>query len=695
MALDPYSPCPCGSGKKFKWCCQPFYGEIERAYQQQANGQHETALKIMDDLTGKYPQNAEVWGKRAELYWENRRLDEAERSVDRALEVNPNYAFAYFLRGMFRHDEGEVPGALNLYRRAAEHCSSDAADFLAEIYAHIAQAELHENRPLAAHAAYQISLRLQPDNQALQEHFQRAFGEDSRFPALCRREYAFKKPVAAPGRDRRAAWDRALAGARTGQLADASRAFERLTSEDQEDAAAFYNHGLVLAWLGDNRRAIDAFDDYVDLETDEEQAAAAWALTEVLRLGEGLTEISDHVDHAAIYRIQDPQALGQALSGSRLLTEVSRHEHVIGGAWLDREVPPASENLALFQVPRVLAYLLIIGSGSLHVTSPDAEMLEKARHALEPLLGNSISGPQFEQRPQRFETLKDSFVRIRFPPQLDPERARHMIDDYFQQVFEEQWLHRPLQALNLISPLDSVGHAGLRKKVRGVVEFLEEVAHTKPILPYDFDRLRHKLGLPTRKPLAEVLSTQTRDLAALNAAELAVLDAGSLDETGLEQAFQAAVRLDARELASTFARGLVGRPPHAEQRDRLPYYQHLSQQAADQHDFPAAHSWLDEGLKYDCEHNEGRRSHDYELRRAQVHLRAGEPDRAFAVYQRQAQRFPSDVNLLGTAAEAMLSAGLPSQAAQFAEQGLARARQSGDRDRGAYFEELLAAAKKR
>src|ERR1700738_1022386 len=44
MSPDPYASCPCGSGKKFKWCCQPIHAEIEKAFRQQENGQHEAAL---------------------------------------------------------------------------------------------------------------------------------------------------------------------------------------------------------------------------------------------------------------------------------------------------------------------------------------------------------------------------------------------------------------------------------------------------------------------------------------------------------------------------------------------------------------------------------------------------------------------------------------------------------------------------
>ena len=41
MALvDPYSPCPCGSGQKYKWCCQKVEAYAERAQRLVENGQY-------------------------------------------------------------------------------------------------------------------------------------------------------------------------------------------------------------------------------------------------------------------------------------------------------------------------------------------------------------------------------------------------------------------------------------------------------------------------------------------------------------------------------------------------------------------------------------------------------------------------------------------------------------------------------
>src|SRR5262249_42142044 len=101
-----------------------------------------------------------------------------------------------------------------------------------------------------------------------------------------------------------------------------------------------------------------------------------------------------------------------------------------------------------------------------------------------------------------------------------------------------------------------------------------------------------------------------------------------------------------------------------------------------------------EGEKGDCEHNEGRRRNDYELRRGQVHAKRGELDEAANVFERLIERSPTELRYRGSAAEAMLSARQPGKALQFAEGGLAKARQQNDRDSEQYFLELASAARK-
>src|SRR5262249_50378289 len=163
-ALDPYAPCPCGSGKKFKWCCQPIHVEIDKAFQQDAEGQHEAALRIMDEVVAQNPANPEAWGRRAQLLYENDQVDEAESSLQKALDINANYPFGQLLRGLFRKYEGEIAGALMLFRKAAELYDPEAKDTLAQVYSLIGECEMQLHRPLAVRAAFQTANRLHPSD---------------------------------------------------------------------------------------------------------------------------------------------------------------------------------------------------------------------------------------------------------------------------------------------------------------------------------------------------------------------------------------------------------------------------------------------------------------------------------------------------------------------------------------------------
>src|SRR5437868_2829559 len=133
MAFDPYMQCPCGSGKKFRWCCQPIHTQIDKAFQQDMEGQHEAALRLMEEVTTEHSANPEAWGRKAQLLYRNGRIEDAENALQKALQINPDYPFGYLLQGMFREHEGEIGGAVILFRKAAALYDPQARDMLAEV----------------------------------------------------------------------------------------------------------------------------------------------------------------------------------------------------------------------------------------------------------------------------------------------------------------------------------------------------------------------------------------------------------------------------------------------------------------------------------------------------------------------------------------------------------------------------------
>src|SRR5207247_4965019 len=83
------------------------------------------------------------------------------------------------------------------------------------------------------------------------------------------------------------------------------------------------------------------------------------------------------------------------------------------------------------------------------------------------------------------------------------EFAFTKMQEQAQHYFEEVWAKRPLKGLAGNTPTDGAGSHVLRRKVLGMIQLLEQClngsaprgATGDQAPPYDFNRLRHKLGL--------------------------------------------------------------------------------------------------------------------------------------------------------------------------------------------------------
>ncbi len=694
MAIDPYASCPCGSGKKFKWCCQDIHAEIDKAFQQHNDGQHDAALATMEAVVGQHPDNPEAWGRRAQLLSLNNRLDEAEKSLDKAFALNPDYAFGYMLRGMFRQQEGELIGALMLFRKAAEAYSPDAHEPLGYICELLADIELRLNRPVAARAALKLSLHLTPGNADLRKAFETLFGPNSRLPEAARKEYTFQSPG-----DPSDQWKQLIGSAATGRFSDARQAFQTWTEQHPGDAAGWYNLALVQAWLGENPAAVDALGQYVEREPDETKAGPAWTLAEVLRCGHGMEKEADHVEHRAVMVVSDPRPLVTLLQqweqDRRLIGTRSDQEQGMLSALVLDEVPSLVLSGAASPPARLGAYLMVVGN-VLQLWHPKAESVDKVLGEVRQRLGPALGEPQRAIGPVNFGDVVAEALLFPTAPTTELD-AEAKMREHAQQFFEDVWIHRPYRGLNGMPPVDAAGSANLKKRLHGVIEFLQEcAAGTAPRL-YDFDRLRRKLSLEAGNAPAAAIATAPAaepGISSMSAAELSALDPSNLSDAHLEQAFRTALGSDARDLATRFAKTLTARPADKAHPDRWPFFQHLIQEAQTAGDHEAALGLVDEGEKADCEGNEGRRRNDYELRRGRLLARDGQGEQAKEVFERLLARVPVDTQAAGAAAEAMLGAKRPKDALTFAERGLAQARAQNNRDSEGYFMELVEAAKK-
>src|SRR3954466_8929383 len=92
MALvDPYAPCPCGSDKKFKWCCHKVESYAERAQRLVESGQYDAAVSVLSEGLAKVPNNPWLLLRKALIHLMQQKPEEAKQAVATLLKSQPDH----------------------------------------------------------------------------------------------------------------------------------------------------------------------------------------------------------------------------------------------------------------------------------------------------------------------------------------------------------------------------------------------------------------------------------------------------------------------------------------------------------------------------------------------------------------------------------------------------------------------------
>ncbi|MGV2334042.1 MAG UNVERIFIED_CONTAM: SEC-C domain-containing protein [Planctomycetaceae bacterium] len=89
MAVNPYAPCPCGSGKKFKFCCQDVVADLQRINSLSRN-QPEVALTAIQQLAVKHPDRESVVRELVVMLLRVNRVQDALNACTTFLKAHPD-----------------------------------------------------------------------------------------------------------------------------------------------------------------------------------------------------------------------------------------------------------------------------------------------------------------------------------------------------------------------------------------------------------------------------------------------------------------------------------------------------------------------------------------------------------------------------------------------------------------------------
>ncbi|MFM9196742.1 MAG: tetratricopeptide repeat protein, partial [Planctomycetia bacterium] len=120
MPLDPYSPCPGGTGKKIKFCCSELVGDLEQLDRLTEGQQYAAALAEVEKLTQRHPGKPCLMAHRTRLQLATKQFAEAAAGSMAFLEACPDNPVALGQAAVTEAMVGRVQEAMALFDQARE-----------------------------------------------------------------------------------------------------------------------------------------------------------------------------------------------------------------------------------------------------------------------------------------------------------------------------------------------------------------------------------------------------------------------------------------------------------------------------------------------------------------------------------------------------------------------------------------------
>jgi hypothetical protein len=163
---ETYGPCPCASGKKFKFCCQPIFKDICFAMCGAEEGNLNEALHFMKEAESKVGQTAEVLC-RYSIVWSFFDKKKSKAYLDQAQSVNPKHPRLNYVLGLTAAGEQQDVKAIEYYQKAIDNYPKSDRFHLNETYNNLGTAYYRLKKYQEAKEAWEKGFVLLPTDEMI------------------------------------------------------------------------------------------------------------------------------------------------------------------------------------------------------------------------------------------------------------------------------------------------------------------------------------------------------------------------------------------------------------------------------------------------------------------------------------------------------------------------------------------------
>jgi tetratricopeptide (TPR) repeat protein len=657
--MDPYAPCPCGSGKKVKFCCHKLVPEMEKIERLQDN-QPELALQHLDRLEEKFADNPWIVTTRAGTLMHIGNFKDAKLALLKFLKAHPDHPRANALYGFASLQVDGFPASKKAVHRAFKRCVTESPRIVSALMEALGQHHLLNGNVLAARAHFMLAMRV----AATEEQRKEMVGTIMRIDADPGIPFPLRGGHHLPAYTPPAAAQELVDKARRLSLLacweEAAGLLEQASQSDPESAPLWHTIGLFRAWDGDEKAAAAALHKAARLYGDEQTAVECETLAQLI---DSEAPAQSRAVRMKRYKLASvSQLLSRLDEQPRFVRseEAPTQETVAGDPvatylLLDRPLPARDSlgSLAPEDVPLYHGRVLVFDAvpeddlpALAFVSGLEGEDLDALQGAFTAaagelaspisdadLLGEAVAPDAADQAAERdvlgrIPVEELPLHRNYFIPPGSPGHVRRTVQDaHWKQLLEEAWPVTPQAALGGKSPLQAAGDPSLRIPLRAALNvldvFFDERAQLLPV-----GEVRERLQLD---PPAPPETDEQTIIPMLSSFDLLRLDMSKLTNRQLNQLVERLSFSRHARLLREALREFVERK--WEDDDKLFLTPEsaaatLMALAADARQYEEALQWAERGrtLAGDGSENAFERGLTWKLREMRVRVALGRPD---------------------------------------------------------------------
>lgn len=563
MAIDPYSLCPGGTGKKLKFCCSDLMHELEKIDHMLNAEQRQACVDYISQIEAKYPDRACLLTTKALVLHSMEQDEAALQAADRVLQSQPTNPVALAVRALVLMEGDDPTPALRPLHQALMAAGTQVPQRVYEAVGLVAETLLAHGYLMAALAHLRWMIQVKEDYQpalVLTYRIQTATGIPLAF-----KDVRLSFEPAPTGVPYQAEFDSASKLANGGHWLQACEGFDALMFRAAGCAPLWRNLGRLRAYLADEPRAAEALRRYASLDVPLDDAVEAEMLAQQLdpKTAEATSERL-----RVVYAVDDIDDMAARLSTSKFaLREPVDSLHVAENpdeplpralfSLLDRPMPDSGVDIEEPAMPDMIGVVLLFGrqtdrEARLELLS-EKRHLEELKNRLREIAAEVLSKPPSEEVADRVPVPQYSVPGVwRVPPDTPPARIPKLAADRRRHFLLEQWLRQPNVAMSGRTPEQAASERTSRIAVLAAIA-IWELSYGDS---FDFNELRERLGLPRNEPI----DPASVELETLPLVRLHRIDVKKLSDAQFAMAWRRAFVNRARMALVGLAAEAVARP---------------------------------------------------------------------------------------------------------------------------------------